>query len=154
MSGGKARLAISLIGHPNEVANAMFYVFGGTFICEDAQTAKQITFSREVGVKSVTLDGDVYDPSGTLSGGAAPSSSGVLIKVQQLIEAEGNLQEARRKLEALEREEGRSRDAREKWKALSRELNMKEHELKLLQEQVNGSNASRVCSLSGLWIFG
>ncbi|KAI0739697.1 condensin complex subunit SMC2 [Daedaleopsis nitida] len=144
ISGGKARLAISLIGHPKEVANAMFFVFGGTFICEDAQTAKQITFSREVGVKSVTLDGDVYDPSGTLSGGAAPSSSGTLIKVQQLIEAEGNLQEARRKLDALEREEGRWRDAREKWKAFSRELNMKEHELKLLQEQVNGSNASRI----------
>ena len=58
LSRGKARLAISLIGHPQEVANAMFYVFGGTFICEDAETAKLITFSREVGVKCVTLDGD------------------------------------------------------------------------------------------------
>ena len=95
-------------------------------------------------MKCVTLDGDVYDPSGTLSGGAAPSGSGLLIKVQELIEAEGRLQDARNELAQLEREEERSKTVREKWRALARELSMKEHELTLLQEQVNNSNASRV----------
>ena len=150
ISGGKARLALSLVGYSEEVANAMFYVFGGTFICEDAQTAKQITFSREVGVKSVTLDGDIYDPSGTLSGGSAPSGSGVLIQVQELIEAEANLQQARDRLARLEQEEQRSRDARDRWRSLARDLGLKEHELELLQKQVEASNASRVsrsCSI-------
>ncbi|RPD56886.1 condensin complex subunit SMC2 [Lentinus tigrinus ALCF2SS1-7] len=144
MSGGKARPALSLVGYADEVANAMGFVFGGTFICDDADTAKLVTFSREIGCKSVTLDGDVYDPSGTLSGGSAPSSSGTLIKVQELIEAEGNLQDARNKLAQLEREEERLRSVRDKWRSASRELSVKEHELKLLQEQVNGSNASRI----------
>ena len=125
----------------------MFYVFGGTFICEDAQTAKQITFSREVGVKSVTLDGDVYDPSGTLSGGSAPSGSGVLVQVQELIEAEGNLAQARETLAKLERDAARSQGAREQWRSLSRDLGLKEHELELLQKQVDASNASRVSRL-------
>ncbi|EIW52907.1 condensin complex subunit SMC2 [Trametes versicolor FP-101664 SS1] len=144
MSGGKARLALSLIGYPEEVANAMFFVFGGTFICDDAATAKQITFSREVGIKSVTLDGDVYDPSGTLSGGSAPSSSGVLVRVQDLLQAEGNFQEARQRLAALEREDERMKGVRDNWRAYMRDLNIKEHELNLLQEQLNGSNASRI----------
>ncbi|KAI0776981.1 condensin complex subunit SMC2 [Trametes elegans] len=144
ISRGKARLALSLIGHPAEVVNAMFYVFGGTFICDDAETAKQITFSREVGVKSVTLDGDVYDPSGTLSGGSAPSSSGVLVRVQELLEAEGKLQDARRRLGELEHEEQRLRSVRENWRTQSRDLSIKEHELTLLEEQLNGSNASRI----------
>lgn len=122
----------------------MSFVFGGTFICEDAQTAKMITFSADVGVKSVTLDGDVYDPSGTLSGGSAPNGSGILIKVQELLEAEFNLQDARSKLSHLEQEEERTRNVRDKWRSMSRELSVKEHELKLLQEQVSGSNASRV----------
>ncbi|KAI0641717.1 condensin complex subunit SMC2 [Trametes meyenii] len=143
-SGGKARLALSLVGYPNEVANAMFFVFGGTFICEDAATAKLITFSHDIGVKSVTLDGDVYDPSGTLSGGAAPSGSGVLVKVQELLEAEGNLQEARQRLEALEKDEASTRAKRENWRNQMRDLSIKEHELNLLQEQLNGSNASRI----------
>ncbi|KAH9850422.1 condensin complex subunit SMC2 [Lenzites betulinus] len=144
ISGGKARLALSLIGYPEDVANAMFFVFGSTFICEDAETAKLITFSREVGIKSVTLDGDVYDPSGTLSGGSAPNSSGVLVRVQELIEAEARLQEATQRLAGLEREEQRLKDVRDKWRAYSRDISIKEHELSLLQEQLNGSNASRI----------
>ncbi|KAI0631723.1 condensin complex subunit SMC2 [Trametes polyzona] len=144
ISGGKARLALNLIGYPDEVANAMFFVFGGTFVCEDAATAKQITFSREVGIKSVTYDGDVYDPSGTLSGGSAPSGSGVLVRVQELLEAEGNLQAARRRLDELESEEKRLQSVRDTWKAFTRDLSIKEHELNLLEQQLSGSNASRI----------
>ncbi|KAJ8474142.1 hypothetical protein ONZ51_g7411 [Trametes cubensis] len=144
ISGGKARPALSLIGYPEEVANAMAYVFGGTFVCDDAATAKRITFSQDVGIKSVTLDGDVYDPSGTLSGGSAPNSSGILVKVQVLLEAEGNLQDAIARQSALELEEKRTSDVRNHWFNLSRELTIKEHELNLLQEQLNGSNAARI----------
>ena len=124
----------------------MAYVFGGTFVCDDAATAKRITFSQDVGIKSVTLDGDVYDPSGTLSGGSAPNSSGILVKVQVLLEAEGNLQDAIARQSALELEEKRTSDVRNHWFNLSRELTIKEHELNLLQEQLNGSNAARVSS--------
>lgn len=122
----------------------MAYVFGGTLICDDAESAKLVTFSREVGVESVTLDGDVYDPSGTLSGGSAPSGSGLLIKVQEIQEEEGRLREARGRLERLEREAEQGRGRREQWKTLSRELELKEHEMKLLEEQVGGSNAAMV----------
>ena len=145
LAGDKARVALSLIGYPEEVANAMNYVFGETLICDDAASAKLVTFSREVGgVKSVTLDGDVYDPSGTLSGGAAPSSSGVLVRVQELLDAERQLGEAVGRLQVLEEEEQRSRRAREQWRGLAKELELKEHELTLLEQQVAGSSSARV----------
>jgi signal transduction histidine kinase len=86
----------------------------------------------------------VYDPSGTLSGGSAPSGSGMLIQVQEFLEAESRLSEARKRLDVLEQEEEKSRRHREEWKALTRDLEMKEHELKLLEDQVEGSNAARV----------
>ena len=86
----------------------------------------------------------MYDPSGTLSGGSAPSGSGVLVQVQELIEAEGNLTQAREKLAKLEHAEARSQGVRDQWRDLSRELGLKEHELELLQKQVDASNASRV----------
>ena len=76
----------------------MSYVFSDTLICDDAASAKLVTFSKEVGVKSVTLDGDVYDPSGTLSGGSAPNSSGILVKVQELQEAERRVRKAEERL--------------------------------------------------------
>ncbi|TFY57528.1 hypothetical protein EVJ58_g6964 [Rhodofomes roseus] len=144
LAPGKVRLAMQLIGFPNEVANAMAFVFGNTLVCDDAESAKLVTFSRDVGVRSVTLDGDVYDPSGMLSGGSAPSGNGTLIKVQELLEIEGRLGEARGRLQMLERQEQQDKVGRDKWKSLVRELEIKEHEMRLLVEQLNGSNAARV----------
>ncbi|KAF8346307.1 condensin complex subunit SMC2 [Amanita rubescens] len=144
LAPGKVRTALSLVGYADDVAKAITYVFSDTLICDDAESAKRVTFHREVGVRSVTLQGDVYDPSGTLSGGSAPSGSGVLIQVQKLLEVESRLNEARRNLHALEVEEGRSKKDREDWKVLKRDLEMKEHELKLLEGQIEGSNAARI----------
>lgn len=144
---GKVDLALSLVGYPDEVEKAMGFVFGSTFVCKDSETAKQVTFSKEIGgARSVTLEGDVYEPSGTLSGGAAPTSSGTLIKVQDLLDAERRLGEAKGKLDALEKQNERDRDRRERWNAASRNLQIKEHEKKLFEEQLGGSNASRVSS--------
>lgn len=136
---------MELVGYSDEVANAMAFVFGNTLICDDAESAKLVTFSREVGgVRSVTLDGDVYDPSGMLSGGSAPTGNGTLIKVQELLDIEGRLSEARGQLQTLEQQAQRDRAGRDKWRTLARDLEIKEHEMRLLEEQVNGSNAARV----------
>ncbi|KAI0086823.1 condensin complex subunit SMC2 [Irpex rosettiformis] len=144
LAGDKVHTALSLVGYGNDVANAIAYVFGDTLICDDANTAKLVTFNRDVSTKSVTLAGDVYDPSGTLSGGAAPTSSGILVKVQDLLDAERKFGEANGRLQQLEREEARTREVREKWRKSTRELEVKEHEMRLLEEQLGGSNASKI----------
>ncbi|KAG6902142.1 hypothetical protein C0995_003899 [Termitomyces sp. Mi166 len=144
LAPGKVRPALSLVTYEDEVANAIAYVFSDNLICDDAESAKRVTFSKEVGVRSVTLDGDVYDPSGTLSGGSAPSGSGLLVRVQALLTVGVQLAEAREQLEALEGEQRKGMKVREEWKQLSRELEMKEHEAKLMEQQVEGSNAARI----------
>ena len=90
------------------------------------------------------VQGDVYDPSGTLSGGAAPHSNKALIAVQELLDVERRLGGAAERLRGLEQEEARARRGRDAWRGLAHELDLKEHEMSLLQEQVEGSNASRV----------
>lgn len=49
----------------------MEWAFGDTFVCVDNDTAKEIAFNKNMRIfkKSVTLDGDSYDPSGIVSGG-------------------------------------------------------------------------------------
>ena len=126
------------------MAKAIAYVFGDTLICDNAETAKLVTFSDAVLTRSVTLDGDIYDPSGTLSGGSAPNSTRILVQVQELLEIENKLRDAQIRLSTLEKEEEKSRNMRNSWKNLVRELEIKEHELKLLEEQVEGSNAALV----------
>ena len=138
------RPALSLVGYPDEVAEAIAFVFNDTLICDDPQSAQAVTFARNVGVRSVTLEGDVYEPSGTMSGGAAPSGSGVLVRAQELRAAEERVAQARGTLEALEREEAAARPGRDAWRTRTRELQIKEHELHLLEEQIGSSNAARV----------
>jgi structural maintenance of chromosome 2 len=122
----------------------MAYVFGDTFICADKQSAQAVTFNKNIGVKSVTLEGDVYDPSGTLSGGAAPSSSGILVKVQELKAIEREIAEHKQILDEVTKELGSAKKVIDQWKKDKRELDLREHEVRLLEEQVNGSNATKV----------
>ncbi|KAG9124388.1 Structural maintenance of chromosomes protein 2, partial [Ceratobasidium sp. 392] len=81
---GKVFLALELVKYPAEARAAMEFVYGDTLICEDDATAKAVTFDRDIRMRSVTKHGSVYDPSGTLSGGSAPSSGGILKRVQEM----------------------------------------------------------------------
>ena len=144
LAPGKVFPAISLVGYPEELARAMLFVFGNTFICSDSATAKAVTFNPSILTKSVTLEGDVYDPSGSLSGGSSPMGGKILIDVQKLLEVEGELNLKKRELHEAQAEEERIRGVREEWRRLGRELEIKEHELGLFEEQIGGSNASRV----------
>jgi structural maintenance of chromosome 2 len=47
----------------------MEFVFGSVFVCSDMNCAKKVTFDDRIMKKSVTLEGDSFDPAGTLTGG-------------------------------------------------------------------------------------
>ena len=40
----------------------MRYVFGNTLICNDSAAAKRVTFDKTIRQRTVTLEGDVFDP--------------------------------------------------------------------------------------------
>ncbi|KAJ5408144.1 hypothetical protein N7509_002027 [Penicillium cosmopolitanum] len=141
---GKVDLALSLIGHDDEVISAMNYVFGNTLICEDADTAKKVTFDPSVRMKSVTLDGDVYDPSGTLSGGSSPNSSGVLVTLQQLNEINKELRSKERQLATLEENMKKEKKKLDAVRSIKQELDLKSHEVKLTEEQINNNSSSSI----------
>ena len=138
---GKVDLALSLIGYDDEVNAAMEYVFGSTLVCDDAATAKKVTFDAAVRMKSVTLEGDVYDPSGTLSGGSAPQSSGVLVTLQKLNEITSELTEQERALALLQSTIAKEKKKLDAVRKTKQELDLKKHEITLAEEQI-GSNSS------------
>lgn len=138
---GKVNLALSLVGYDDEVSAAMEYVFGNTLVCEDAETAKRVTFDPNVRMRSITLQGDAYDPSGTLSGGSAPNSSGVLVTMQKLNELNRQLREAESSLRELQAQIAREKSKLDQARRIKQELDLKSHEIKLAEEQI-GSNSS------------
>lgn len=141
---GKVDLALSLIGYDDEVSAAMDYVFGTTLVCDDAQTAKTVTFDPSVRMKSVTLDGDVYDPSGTLSGGSSPNSSGVLVILQKLNEITRELRSKERQLSNLQETLAKEKKKLDTMRAIKQELDLKNHEIKLTEEQINNNSSSSI----------
>ncbi|KAF7375113.1 Structural maintenance of chromosomes protein [Mycena sanguinolenta] len=141
---GKVRTALSLVNYPANVSKAIEFVFSDTLICDTPEIAKKVTFADAVKLRSVTLAGDVYEPSGSLSGGSAPNSTGVLIRVQELLEADDQLDRARAEQRELENTLAKSQKIRDEWKARAKELDMREHELNLMEEQMQGSNAAKL----------
>ncbi|KAK4999673.1 hypothetical protein LTR28_013305, partial [Elasticomyces elasticus] len=144
LAPGKVDLALSLIGYDDEVTAAMEYVFGSTLVCEDAETAKKVTFDPAVRMKSVTLEGDVYDPSGTLSGGSAPQSSGVLVTLQQLNELSKDIQAQEKALRMLQATMAREKQKLDAARKTKQELDLKAHEIKLTEEQISGNSSSSI----------
>ncbi|KAL2217917.1 condensin subunit [Thermoascus aurantiacus ATCC 26904] len=144
LAPGKVDLALSLIGYDEEVSAAMEYVFGNTLICADAETAKRVTFDPSVRMKSVTLEGDVYDPSGTLSGGSSPNSSGVLVILQKLNEITKELKSKEHQLATLQETMRREKKRLDAARAIKQELDLKLHEIKLTEEQINSNSSSSI----------
>ncbi|XPS77369.1 Structural maintenance of chromosomes protein 2 [Ascochyta lentis] len=141
---GKVDLALSLVGHDEEVTAAMEYVFGSTLVCEDAETAKRVTFDPAVRMRSVTFQGDTYDPAGTLSGGSAPQSSGVLVTMQKLNEIMTELRSQEQQLQQLQATVAREKKKVDAARKTKQELDLKKHEIKLTEEQISGNSSSSI----------
>ena len=144
LAPGKVDLALSLVGYEDEVSAAMEYVFGSTLVCEDAETAKRVTFDPAVRLKSVTLEGDVYDPSGTLSGGSSPNSSGVLVTLQKLNALTKDLTAHESTLHDLQASMAKEKKRLDIARKIKQELDLKAHEIKLTEEQIGGNSSSSV----------
>lgn len=99
---------------------AFYYALRDTLVCKDAQTATKISFGGNKRWRVVTLDGQLFEKSGTMSGGgkirstASMKNSGTVDSATQarelqehkklLKEAQDSLKEVENELESKERE--------------------------------------------------
>ncbi|KAJ3290770.1 Structural maintenance of chromosomes protein 2 [Borealophlyctis nickersoniae] len=144
LAPGRVDLALHLIGYDDEVSAAMNFVFGSTLICKDPATAKLVTFDPNVRQRSVTLDGDQYDPSGTLSGGSRPSSGGILLKVQDLKELRQELADNEKLLQQIVEELDDCHRVMGLYHGIKQKMDLKEHEGKLLEERLSKNASTQI----------
>jgi structural maintenance of chromosome 2 len=139
LAPGNVDLALTLIGSDKELEQAMNYVFGSTLICSGPDVAKMVTFDKRVQLRSVTMEGDVYDPSGQLSGGARQQTTGSLLRIQELKQLQHKKVDLERDYQAAL---GLCEDFKAKkqlWNALKQKKELKEHELGLLQNRMSNN---------------
>jgi structural maintenance of chromosome 2 len=137
---GSAFLALELVGYEAEVQRAMEHTFGSTIICDTSDVAKTIAFDRNVRNRTVTFDGDTYDPSGTLTGGSKNSLGKLLVQIDELSQAsqelssqEAELSSVSKQLAAFDENDASIRDLRS-------QLELSEQAYKLCQAKLNSSS--------------
>lgn len=128
--------AMSLIDFPEETRPAMQYAFGQTLICKDMAVAKRVAFDRNVQRKCITLQGDVVDPAGTLSGGAAAKGGSILLKLDEVKEAQNVLNEKERSLNEINNRIANIHKTADRYNAVKRQYNVKHHELDMVMQRL------------------
>eukprot|EP00898_Chlorokybus_atmophyticus_P005912 jgi/Chlat1/6321/Chrsp44S05888 len=132
----KASLALSVVGYEKDVAQAMAYVFGGTFVCKDSATAEKVAFNKDVLTPCVTLEGDIFNPQGTLTGGSRSQSASLLLKLHELNNLEDDLRARKQKLAEVDTQVAATAKTEGVYKQLLAQLQLKEHSLQLLQSRL------------------
>ncbi|XP_051227323.1 structural maintenance of chromosomes protein 2-1 [Lolium perenne] len=129
-------LALELVGYDGEVKNAMAYVFGSTFVCRNMEAAKEIAFNRDVGSTSVTLEGDIFQPSGLLTGGSRRGGGDLLRKLHELAKAEADLSDHKDRLSIIEQKIAALLPLHKKYAELKSQFELKSYDLSLFQNRV------------------
>ncbi|KAF2315810.1 hypothetical protein GH714_040349 [Hevea brasiliensis] len=113
--------------------SAMEYVFGSTFVCKTIDAAKEIAFSREIRTPSVTLEGDIFQPSGLLTGGSRKGGGDLLRQLHELAEAESELLLHQGKLSGIEAKITELLPLHKKFTDFKKQLELKHYDLSLFQ---------------------
>ena len=140
---GVIDFAINLIDFDDKYIDAFYFALGETIVVEDENTAKKLAGKYRV----VTLEGDITEKSGLITGGAKKKNAGFFDKTQErelekykkaFIKAQEDAQNLTQKEKDLER---RLDDIREKYSTSVNSLNGAKLELKNLITN-NDSSAS------------
>ncbi|KAF3328938.1 hypothetical protein FCM35_KLT06016 [Carex littledalei] len=130
------KLAFDLVLFDDEVKNAMAYTFGSSFVCWSTDVAKEVAFNREVGVTSVTLEGDIFQPSGLLTGGSRRGGGELLKQLGALATAEKELANNETRLAEIEAEIRALLPYQDNYNRLKRQFELKSYDLDLFKSRV------------------
>ncbi|PON56294.1 Structural maintenance of chromosomes Smc [Parasponia andersonii] len=128
-----AKLALSLVGYDEQLKSAMEFVFGSTFVCKNIDAAKEVAFSMEIRTPSVTLEGDIFQPSGLLTGGSRKGGGDLLRQLHDLAEAEIKLSAHQKRLTEIEAKITELLPLQKKFMDLKSQLELKLYDLSLFQ---------------------
>jgi len=139
-AGGSAQLALELVGYDTEVSRAMEYVFGSTLICDTSDVAKAVAFDPSVKNRTVTLEGDDYNPAGTLTGGSNTNLGVILNKVAELSVAQEALDACQAEMKILAAQLKTMAANSNEFDKLTSELDLKQDALQMCEEKLSESS--------------
>jgi len=137
---GKARIALSYINYEPEFENSMRYAFGNTFVCENSSIAKSIAYDRELRTRCVNLEGDIFDPSGTVTGGSEKHPISILVRLQEVLDLEEGLEELEKEQREIMSELNSLKNASHKKQSIRNQIDLKNYQLQNIEKQIAKSS--------------
>lgn len=149
--------AIDLVTPEKRWLGAVEHLLGDLLVVKDYATGSRLSAGARFPI--VTLDGEVFSPAGTVSGGQSAKSVGAISLRAQIAETEKNIaadkeaqEDVRQRLAAAEKAEAKAGDAcaaqrrsvdeqRSKTEALRRKLREQSEELNALLQESSNSKA-------------
>jgi structural maintenance of chromosome 2 len=125
--------ALSLIDFDPKYKQVMEYVFGSRLICTTLDVAKRVTFDRNILTYSVTLEGDTFDPEGTITGGSRQERQCIILKLNELQAEIKELEGKRLELNNLQTKFESVKNESVKYNNLKRDYDNEMNQLKVAQ---------------------
>jgi structural maintenance of chromosome 2 len=133
--GTTAIPAIDLVSFDEDVRGAIEYVFGDTIVVGDKKAAEQICHATKT--RTITLQGDTYDPSGTVSGGSKGNLGTTLEQMNELATATTALQLQSPLLHDLEAKLHAMKSSASLSSKLKAQLNVAKSELEAVEKHMS-----------------
>ncbi|KAL6579103.1 hypothetical protein OROMI_009319 [Orobanche minor] len=131
-----AELAPSLVGYDEEIKTAMEYVLVQPLFAKPLkQHKRQVAFDRETRAPTVTLEGDIFQPSGLLTGGSRRGGGDLLRQLHQLADAELNLSQHQKLLSEIEAKGRAEQNEHHKIGELVKKLELELHDAKFAAKE-------------------
>ncbi|XP_065318808.1 structural maintenance of chromosomes protein 2-like [Gordionus sp. m RMFG-2023] len=133
---------IDIIKYTDEnIRLAMQFVFGNTLFCKDIDTAKKIAFHPQIKLRCVTLDGDILEPYGTVSGGYHnPSSFSALSKSLEINELKNKLADLIMDTDGLASQFDKIKENQNKYQEINRLIELKSRDMNMLNFKIKNNH--------------
>ncbi|KAM8711621.1 hypothetical protein ACLKA7_012176 [Drosophila subpalustris] len=128
--------ALSLISYDRYYDPVMKFVYGNTLICKDLEVAKGLSADKNIGGRCVTLEGDVVDSNGTLSGGSAPKGANILEDLNSIRSSETEVHAKVTELKQVEEHLTSIENVARTHNKLKEALELRQHELSMCKSRL------------------
>lgn len=140
---GVLGFAVDLISYDKQAENAIRFLLGRVLVAENIDAALAAAKAGRYRVRVVTLEGDVVNAGGSMSGGSKRHKEGYLARKAEIVQAQAKVQELHQKmlnwqeqLEAQEAVDKKQKTALEQANTALQQLKLKSSEIKLRLQQV------------------
>ncbi|XP_001360588.3 structural maintenance of chromosomes protein 2 [Drosophila pseudoobscura] len=128
--------ALSLVQYDRYYEPVMKFCFGSVLICKDLDVAKKVSYDPRINCRSVTLEGDLVDPHGTVSGGAAPKGANILEELHSIRELEKNYKNLEVELQRVEQEMASIENLAHSYNKIKENLDLRQHEVTMCKSRL------------------